>query len=237
MTRSSDVREFEVAVADRLRTRDLVLFAIAVAALVAAPWMMIGAGSDPVSYRDASGFEKETPAWMGVPILLAPLLGWSGIKAYHLLRRPAAAIVGPDGIRLYPEGLHGLYMRMTVPVVDLPWGEVEQVVLWRLRRKLLWLFPAWESHVGVEKTTEWYEVSQREPTERQRQSREVRPNGSPVRLGSMLKSRSVRLSPRAAVQIAEAAARFAPRVKVVDERYHGRSELIEPNPSRSTTVD
>jgi hypothetical protein len=228
--------EFAVTVAERVRPRDVVLFAITVALLAAAPWMMISAGTEPVEYRDANGLESRAPAWLGVLVPLVPLLCWSGFKAHHLLRRPTAAAVGPEGVRLYSEGIAGGYMRLEEPDVDLPWEEVDRVVVWRLRVKLLWLIPAWESRVGVEKTTDWYGVTQREPTERQRRSRGARRDGSPVRLGAMLHSRSVRLSPRGAVRIATAAARFAPRVKVVDERVFGRSDRISPKSSRGRTV-
>jgi hypothetical protein len=230
MTPDSDAGE--IAVTERVRPRDVVLFAITAAALAAAPWMLISAGSEPVAYRNSTGGDSEASTWLGVLVPLVPLLAWAGIKAYHLTRRSVAAIAGPGGIRLFSEDFGGMYARFREPDVDLTWEEVERVVVWRLRTKLLWLFPAWESRVGVEKTTDRYGVTQREPTEAQRRSNESRPDGSPVRLGSMLNSRSVRLSPRGAARIAEAAARFAPGVEVVDERLHGRSETLGPNPSR-----
>lgn len=218
----------EVTVTERVRPHDLVLFAVAIALLVAVPWMLMSAGSDPVSYRDAQGTDTEMPSWLGLLVLIIPFLAWPAMKAYHLVRAPAAAIVGPRGIRLYSEGLGGLYMRLEEPSVDLPWDEIERVVLWRLQRKWLGFIPVRQSQVGVEKTTDWYGVTQREPSEKQRKSAEVRPDGSPVRLGAMLNSRSVRLGPHGAKAIAEAAARFAPRVAVVDERVHGESPAIAP---------
>ncbi|MDA1358316.1 hypothetical protein O1R50_01715 [Glycomyces luteolus] len=217
--------------AERVRVRDLVLFAVAAVAVVATPWMLVSAGSDPVAYRDSRGLDTEAPAWMGVLVYLVPLLGWSGMKAYHLLRRPAAAIVGPDGIRLFAD-VGGLYMRAEAPRVHLPWDEVERIVVWRLRRKWLWCLPVWQSRVGVERTTDWYEVAQKEPSAKQRQSLRLRPDGSPVRLGAMLNARSVRLAPHRARVIAAAAARFAPGVAVVDERVPGRPRTIEPKEQR-----
>ncbi|WP_205325360.1 hypothetical protein [Glycomyces sp. YM15] len=232
MTPESKAREHEVEVAERVRPRDAVLFAIAVAAMAASPWAFSSAGTELVTYEDSSGSESEAPAWVGVLVPLVPLLLWSGFKAYHLLRRPAAAIVGPHGIRLFSEAFTGMYMRHEEPDVDLPWEEVARIVLWRMPCRVLWLIPAWEARIGVEKTNDWYGVSQREPTEKQLRSREARPDGSPVRLGAMLNSRSVRLSPRRAVPIAEAAARFAPRVEVVDERFLGKRATITPKPAR-----
>lgn len=232
MTPDSKAREHEVAVAERVRPRDVVLFAITIAALAAAPWAMSSAGSEPVTYQDSSGSDSEAPAWMGILVPLVPLVIWSGLKAYHLLRRPAAAIVGPNGIRLFSEDFTGMYMRHGEPDVDLPWEEVSRVVVWRMPTKVLWLFPAWESRIGVEKTTDWFGVTQREPTEQQLESKEARPDGTPVRLGAMLNSRSVRLSPSGALPIATAAARFAPGVKVVDERRFGKRMIINPKAAR-----
>lgn len=222
----------EVTVTERVRARDLVLFAITAVAIVAAPWMLMSAGSEPVPYENSQGADAEAPAWVGVLVFLVPLLGWSGIKAYYLLKHPAAAIVGPDGIRLFDEGGGGLYLRHDEPHVRLAWDEVERVVLWRLRRKSLGFIPAWESQVGVEKPNDWYAVSQREPTEKQRESPEARPDGSPVRLGAMLNARSVRLGPHGAKAIATAAARFAPHVEVADERRFGKPKSIEPDAKR-----
>lgn len=220
--------EGEVAVTERVRPHDLVLFAIALALVVFTPWMLVSAGSELVLYRNEQGLEVETPAWVGVLMLLVPFLGWAAVKAYHLLRRPVAAVVGPGGVRLHAESVSGLYLRDEEPSVDLPWDEIVRVVLWRERRTWFGFVPVWQSQVGVEKTTDWYGVSQREPTAKQRQSRESRKDGSPIRLGAMLRSRSVRLGPHCAEAIATAAARFAPRVEVVDERVFGRSPVIEP---------
>jgi hypothetical protein len=231
VTPSASASNHAVPVPERVRVRDLVLFACTAVAIAATPWMLTSAGSDPIAYRDSRGLDTEAPAWMGVLVYLVPLLAWSGMKAYHLLRRPAAAVLEPGRIRLYPE-IGGLYLRSETPRVDLPWDEVERIVVWRIQRKWLWCLPVWQARVGVERTSDWYEVAQREPTKKQRESREFRRDGSPVRLGAMLNARSVRLSPRAAEAIATAAARFAPGVPVVDERRPGKPEVIEPQPAR-----
>ncbi|MCC3765058.1 hypothetical protein K3N28_18525 [Glycomyces sp. TRM65418] len=222
----------EVTVSERVRPQDLILFAITAVAVVATPWMLMSAGSEPVFYRDSRGVDTEAPAWMGVLVYLVPLLGWSGIKAFYLLKSPTAAVIGPDGVRLFDEGVGGLYLRHDEPNVNLPWDEVSRVVLWRRRRKWLGFIPVWESRVGVEKTTDWYGVTQREPSAKQRQSRETRPDGSPVRLGAMLYARSIRLGSHGARAIATATARFAPGVEVVDERFFGKPQVIEPEPKR-----
>jgi hypothetical protein len=219
--------DHEVAVAERVRPRDLLLFAITAVAIAATPWMLTSAGSDPIAYRDSRGLDTEAPAWMGVLVYLVPFLAWSGMKAFHLLQRPAAAIIDPDRIRLFPE-IGGLYLRAETPRVDLPWEEVERIVVWRIRRRWLWCIPGWESRVGVERTTDWYEVAQQEPTKKQQASRDFRRDGSPVRLGAMLNARSVRLAPRGATTIASATARFAPSVNVVDERTPGEPQVIQP---------
>ncbi|THV23533.1 hypothetical protein [Glycomyces paridis] len=224
--------EHEVAVAERARVRDVVLFAVTAVAVAATPWMLVSAGSDPVYYRDSRGLDTEAPAWAGVLVYLVPLLAWSGAKLFHLLRSPAAAVVGPGGIRLYGEAIGGLYLRKEEVRVEAPWEQVQRIVLWRKQSKWLWCLPVWQSQVGVLKTSDWYTVSRREPSRRERESREVRRDGSPVRLGAMLRARSVRLSPRGAEAIAAAAARFAPGVEVWDERVHGKSRRIEAGPGR-----
>jgi hypothetical protein len=232
MTPPSSAQDGEVTVAERVRTRDLVLFTITALALVATPSILMSAGSEPIAYRDSRGLDTEAPAWMGILVYLGPLLAWSGMKAYHLLKRPAAAIVGPDRIRLFAD-IGGLYMRSEAPRVDLPWDEVERIVVWRLRRKWLGFIPVWQARVGVERTTDWYEVAQKEPNAKQRKSLRLRPDGSPVRLGAMLNARSVRLAPHGARRIATAAARFAPGVAVVDERVPGKPQTIKPNEQRN----
>lgn len=225
----------QVAVAERLRPFDLALFTVTAAVLAATPRMLIDAGTETVEYRDhQTGRDLEGPAWMGVLVFVLPLLAWAGAKAYHLLARPAAAVLDPRGVRLYPEGAGGLYARSDTPAVDLSWDEVDRVVVWRLRKRWLRFIPGWESQVGVQKPDEWHEVSQREPTTKQRNSPEARRDGTPVRLGSMLKSRSVRLSPRAARRLAAAVERFAPHVQVADERVFGKSRRIEPKRPKRT---
>ena len=226
-------RDAEVAVTERVRPRDLVLFAITAVAVAAAPWMMISAGTEMVAYRDSNGADSEAPAWMGPLIFVLPLLVWSWLKLRHLVRSPVAAVVGPGGIRLFAEDGNGLYARHDKPDVDVPWEEVERVVVWRLHRKWLGFIPVWEARVGVEKTTDWYGVTQKEPNAEQRQSRETRPDGSPVRLGAMLNSRSIRLAPRGAIQMATAAVRFPPGVEIVDERLFGRPRAVEPKAKRN----
>jgi len=222
----------EVVVTERVRPRDLVLFTITAAAVIATPWMMISAGTEMVSYRDSNGADNEAPAWMGPLIFVLPLLVWSWLKLRHLVRRPVAATAGPGGIRLFAEDGGGMYARHDKPDVDLPWEEVERVVVWRIHGKWLGFIPVWEARVGVEKTTDWYGVSQKEPNAKQRQSREVRPDGTPVRLGAMLNSRSIRLASRGAVQIAAATARFAPGIEVVDERFFGAPRAVKPKAKR-----
>ncbi|MQM24608.1 hypothetical protein [Glycomyces albidus] len=222
-----DSRE-ETAVADRLRPHDLVLFAVAIALVAALPWMLASAGSEPVEYRDhQTGQDRTAPAWVGVLVFAVPLLAWSAMKAWNLFAGPAAATLGPGGLRLYEE-VGGLYLRRDVPDVDVPWSEVHRIVLWRRRIRWLGFVPGWTTQVGVEKTGDWYQVSRKEPTARELASREHRPDGSPIRLGSMLSARSVRLTPAAARRLAAAVAKYAPSVAFVDERIAGESRAVEP---------
>lgn len=82
MAPNRDAREHEITVAERVRPRDVLLFAITLAALAAAPWAMMSAGSDLVTYQNSSGTDSEAPAWMGV--LVPP--------------RAAAGVVGDQGV-------------------------------------------------------------------------------------------------------------------------------------------
>ncbi|GAA2136584.1 hypothetical protein [Glycomyces algeriensis] len=222
----------QTAVHDRLRPHDLALFVVALALVVALPWMLMSAGSEPVEYRDQrTGSETTVPAWAGVLWFVIPFLVWPAMKAWNLIRKPAAATLGPGGIRLYRE-VGGLYARDNGKKVNLGWDEVQRIVLWRKRTRWLWLIPGWTAQVGVEKPDDWYEVSRREPTEQERKSRGHRKDGSPIRLGAMLNARSIRLGPVAFKHLAEAVATYAPQVEIVDERVHGKREVIRP--SRAT---
>ncbi|MEU6860182.1 hypothetical protein AB0B28_15070 [Glycomyces sp. NPDC046736] len=215
------------AVHERIRPQDAVLFLVTAALLVALPWMLVSAGSEPVEYRDQRTLTDVTvPAWSGLLAFVIPFLVWPGMKAWYLLKKPAAAKLGPGGMRLFDD-FSGLYLRQGAKKVNLGWDEVRRVVLWR--RRTLWLkcIPGWTSQVGVEKRDDWYEADLREPTAKDLNSREHRPDGSPIRLGCMLRSRSVRLSPAAFNHLAAEIARFAPQVEVVDERTFGKRRVLQ----------
>jgi hypothetical protein len=224
-----DSRE-ETAVADRLRPHDLVLFVVALVLVATLPWMLASAGSGPVEYRDhQTGQDRTAPAWVGVLVFAVPFLAWTGMKACNLLAKPAAATLGPGGLRLYEE-IGGLYMRRDTPDVDVPWTEVRRIVLWRRRTRRLGFIPGWVTHVGVEKTDDWYQVSRKEPTARELATRDHRRDGSPIRLGSMLYARSVKLTPAAARRLAAAVARYAAGVELVDERVAGAPRIRKHGP-------
>lgn len=218
----------ETAVPDRLRIHDLVLFILTLALLAALPWMLMSAGSEPVEYRDQRTLNDVTvPAWLGLLAFVVPFLVWPGMKAWYLLQRPAAATLGPGGIRLYDD-VGGLYARKDAKTVNLSWGEVQRIILWRKRTHWLWIIPGWTTQAGVEKPDDWYQVSRREPTAAERGNPGHRDDGSPIRLGAMLKSRSVRLGPAAFKDLAQAAARYALHVEIVDERFHGKRLVLRP---------
>jgi hypothetical protein len=207
----------ETAVHDRLRIHDLVLFVLTLALLAALPWMLASAGSEPVEYDQRTLDDVTVPAWLGLLMFVVPFLVWPGMKAWYLLQKPAAATLGPGGIRLYDD-LGGLYARKEARTVNLSWQEVRRIVLWRKRTRWLLIIPGWTAQVGVEKRDDWYQVSRREPTPAERSDPGHRADGSPIRLGAMLKSRSVRLGPTAFKDLAQAAARYAPQVEFADER-------------------
>ncbi|THV41271.1 hypothetical protein [Glycomyces buryatensis] len=223
----------EIVVADRVRLGDLLWFAAAAAGVVATPWILIDSSDETVEYRDANGFEGETVAVIPLAALLFLTFAWVATKAYHLLRGPAAGRFGPDGVRLYPEGIRSLRIREDTPAAEAPWDEVKRLVLWHRREKLLFFIPGWRTQLGLEKTIDYYAITAKEPTEKQRTSADHRKDGSPVRLGHMLLSRSVEFHPRGARSVADAVAAFAPHIEVVDERRHGVSRVIEPQSGRS----
>lgn len=220
------------AVHERPRPHDLVLLLLTVALLAAIPWMLVSAGSEPVEYRDQrTQTDVTVPAWLGLLAFVVPFLVWPGMKAWNLLARPAAATLGPGGIRLYDD-VGGLYARKRVKAANLSWSEVQRIVLWRKRIRWLGFIPGWTSQVGLEKRGDWYEDSRREPTAEERSSPDHRPDGSPIRLGAKLNSRSVRLGPAAFKDVARAAARYAPQVEAVDERVYGDRRVLR-NGARS----
>ncbi|WP_026922645.1 hypothetical protein [Glycomyces arizonensis] len=232
MTRSS-FPPAEITVTERVRTADLVWFAITAALVAATPWMLMDASGETVEYRDSRGMWQEGPAEVGLLLLVAAVVLSVGLKAFNLLRGPVAVGMDGKGIRLFADAGWGMHLRKDAPVVAVPWDEVERLVVWRRPGKLLGLIPVRTTMLGVEKSSNWYEVSQREPSERQRRSEGHRKNGVPVRLGHMMLAQSVRLSGRAAADVATGAARFAPGVEVVDERRAGAREVIAPKAERN----
>src|SRR5690606_13979211 len=107
----------QITVHERVRPEDLVLFAASIALVIALPWMLVSAGSEPVEYRDhRSGGGMTAPAWVGVLTFVVPFLVWPGMKAWNLFARPPAATVGPGGIRLYDD-VGGLYARKRAKTV------------------------------------------------------------------------------------------------------------------------
>lgn len=222
-----------IAVPDRVRLGDLLWFATAAVLIAVTPWMFISSAGETAEYRTEQGSYAETPVAFPLAIFLLIVLAWAGTKAYFLLRRPVVARIGSEGVRLFPEGVRGLRRRQDTPAVDVPWNEVRRLILWDRSEKLLFFIPGKRTQLGVEKINDAYSVVQKEPTEQQRQSRDHRDNGSPVRLGSMLLSRSVEFPPRGAKAVATAVAAFAPNVQVLDERRFGKPQVVEPAPRRS----
>ncbi|GAA2286545.1 hypothetical protein GCM10009853_047110 [Glycomyces scopariae] len=227
-----DSRE-ESAVSDTLRAHDLVIIVLAVALLAVLPWLLASAGSEPADYRDhRTGRDMTAPAWVGVLVFALPFIVWAAMKAWNRAAKPVAATVGPGGVRLFPE-IGGLYLRGETPAVDLPWSEVRRLVLWRRRKRWLGFLPGRETRVGVERTDDWYQVSRRDPTPKELASLDHRKDGSPVRLGSMLHTRSVKLTPKAARRLAKSVARYAMGIDFTDERTLGKAHPVEPLDSRT----
>jgi hypothetical protein len=230
MSANDGSRRDEVVIGDRAHLNDLLWFAAALVVIAAIPAIWVEASGETIEWRDENFIDRESPGWLVFPAFFAAVLFWPALKAYFLLRGPAAARLDRERLLLYPDASPGfgaaLHLRAGAPTVDVPWDKVDRVVIWRLRRRWLGVVPGWEPQVGVLLVDGWYEVAQREPTKRQRESREHRKNGAPVRLPAMLKQRSVRLHAGAARKIADAVAEVAPQVAVVDERRPGTSKVV-----------
>ncbi|GAB3649395.1 hypothetical protein [Glycomyces tarimensis] len=222
----------EITIADRIRLGDLLWFTTAAALVAATPWMFMDSAEETVVYRSSGGVDTETSVPLTLAFFLLIVVAWTAAKAFYLLRGPVVAKIDAEGLRLFSEGIRLLHVRRDTPSVDLPWNEVQRLIVWRQQTRILGLFPGWRTRLGVEKTGDYYTVSQKEPSAKERASKEHRENGSPVRLSQTLLSRSVGLSPLCLRAVAEAVADFAPDIEVVDERRRGKTHVIKPRRSR-----
>lgn len=216
----------EVAIADRFGAFDAAALVLALALLAAAPFLIADVAGETIVYRQG-GRDQSSPGWIAGPVVVLLGLVWPVWRLVPLLRRTAAVRMDAERIRLHPDFPAGGNFRADARV-DVPWDEVDRLVVWRLRVKRFGFVPGWRPQLGVVKTVDQYGIAQKEPSERQRRSEDVRPDGVPVRLGHMMKARSVKLSAARAGAVAAAVRRLAPHVAVVDEREAGRSPRIEP---------
>ncbi|SDE32984.1 hypothetical protein [Glycomyces harbinensis] len=218
----------ETAIADRFGVFDWVALALALALLAWAPFLIADVAGETVEYRRGV-LDRESPGWIAGPVVIVLGLVWPALRLIPLARRMTAVRIDAERIRLYAEfPTGGNFRSHPAARVDALWSDVDRLVLWRLRVKRFGFIPGWRPQLGVVTTADQYGVSQKEPSRRQRLSEDVRRDGVPVRLGHMMKARSVKLSASRAEDVAAAVRRVAPRVALVDERKAGTSPNIEP---------
>ena len=228
MPSRTPARSGEVAIADRFGAFDVAALVLALALLAAAPFLIADVAGETIEYR--RGLRDETsPGWIAGPVVIVLGLVWPAWRLIPLMSRMTAVRMDAERLRLYAEIPAGGNFRTHPDArVNIPWDEVDRLVVWRLRVKRFGFVPGWRPQLGVVRTVDQYGITQREPSKRQRLSEDARKDGVPVRLGHMMKARSVKLSPARAGKVAEAVRRLAPHVAVVDEREAGRSPKIEP---------
>jgi|GEM_PF-5746071 len=197
--------------------RDLAWFGFGLLGLTVLIVIVATAGDESITTRDPrTRADGDTPVWLGGLILMPVVLFWPAVRAWSLLAGRPLAVIDATGIRLFKASFADF--RQSTPSVDVTWDQVDRIVLWRLRAGQVAGVAWWRTRLGVELSGDYYEIHAKDPTAQQRASRDVRKDGVPRRFGVMMKARSVAASPRRLGAIATAAARFAPRVPVVDER-------------------
>lgn len=212
-----------ITVRDRVRAPGWFGLALGIATLVVTPPAMIAAGSDTVyAWNDVTmAYDRETWAWAGPLYIGTAAFGFSVLLVICLLRRPKVLLADSSGIRLHGKGN-----------ARAKWEELDRVVVWRRRVRRFGLVPGWRPQVGLVRDTERTRGFQRSAGAKHWGPRDLRDNGVPEWLPGGIQKHSARLSHRRTPEVAAAVARFAPHLRVVDERFPGRSEPVSP-PARS----
>ncbi|MFG3339611.1 hypothetical protein [Glycomyces sp. NPDC048151] len=193
--------------------------AIGLATLAAVPFVVAAAGNEEITVRNLRswGPETETYAWAPPLYIAAAILGYAALRIIFM--REAVVRTDARGIRLRAKGS---------PRAD--WADVDRVVFWdrRIGRRR-------RTHVGIVRRSERGENFARAAATRTWTAADIRPNGVPDWLPGGIQKHSAALDFRRAPQVAEAVARFAPHVRVTDEREPGRAATV-PKPARSRTI-
>ncbi|CAM3238628.1 hypothetical protein [Stackebrandtia soli] len=221
MAEHSDATSTPIVVRESADARDLLWLLVALGVIAGVIWLIAsGAGSELITTRDPrTGLETESPAWIGIPILAFVALAWPTIRLGSLLARPTMAVVDATGVRLHKATL--AHLRSSEPTVEATWDAIDRVVVWRLHTGRLGPVSTARTLIGLELSNDYYEIHKKSPGPKDRESTMIRRSGVPKRLGVLMKTRSVAASSRQIRDLADAVARFAPDVPVVNERTPG----------------
>ncbi|WP_051326067.1 hypothetical protein [Glycomyces tenuis] len=212
-----------VTVTDRVQAPGWFGLALGIATLIVTPLAMIGAGSGTVHHwnRITMDYDIESWAWTEPLYMGTAALGFSLVLVIFFLRRPKVLHADAEGARLHGKGN-----------ARAKWEELDRVVVWRRRVRRLGFIPGWRPQVGLVRDTERTRAFQRAADAKRWGPADLRDNGVPEWLPGGIQKHSARLSHRRAPEVAAAVARFAPHLRVVDERFPDRSEPVTP-PGRS----
>lgn len=212
-----------ITVRDRVQAPGWFGLALGIATLMVTPPAMAAAGSDTVyAWNELTmAYDRETWAWTRPLYVGTAAFGFSVLLVILFLRRPKVLFADSSGIRF-----HGKANARA------KWDELDRVVVWRRRVKRFGLVPGWRPQVGLVRDTERTRAFQRNADAKRWGPGDLRDNGVPEWLPGGIQKHSARLSHRRAPEVAAAVARFAPRLRVVDERYPGSAEPVSP-PVRS----
>lgn len=211
----------EVVVNDRVVPSAWVCLGISLAILAASPFLLAASGTGETEwlYRNVGGYlvEREGPAWVATLCGLIALIGTPALYAGLMLRRLAAVRVDAERILLHGKGKP-----------QAKWDELDRVVLWRRRVRRLGFIPGWKPQVGLVRDSERNRNFEHTAAGREWSRSDLRGNGVPEWLPGGIQKQSRRLSARSGPELAAAVARFAPRVRVVDQTAPGRARTVEP---------
>lgn len=212
-----------ITVRDRVQWPGWFGLALGVVTLVVTPLAMIDAGSGTVYYWNevTMGFDDESWAWTRPLYLGTAALGLSLVLVVFSFRRSKVLRADAEGVRLHGKGN-----------AHVKWEELDRVVLWRRRVRRFGFLPGWRPQVGLVRDTERTRAFQRTADAKRWGPEDLRGNGVPEWLPGGIQKHSARLSHRLAPEVAAAVSRFAPRLRVVDQRAPGRPVPVS-SPGRS----
>lgn len=219
----SDGDGAQVAVTDRVQAPGWFGLALGIATLAVTPPAMVAAGSGE-AYRwnpATMDYDSQTWAWAQPLYIGAAALGFSLVLMIFFLRRPKVLHVDAEGIRLRGKG-----------DARAKWEDLDRVVVWRRRVERLGFIPGRRPQIGLVRDTERTRAFRRAADAKRWGPDDLRDNGVPEWLPGGIQKHSARLSHRCAPEVAAAVARFAPRLRVVDERFPDRAVPVSP-PDRS----